>query len=96
MLALFAGATLYAAQLSSDARSAIPSDLRQLVVIDYRQMQNSPSAVQLRDQVMPPELKRFSEALRKSGLDDNHNVDELAFATFRLNIRGRFFSRYMF
>ena len=29
----------------------------------------------LRDRVMPPELKQFDEALRKSGLNDNHDVD---------------------
>jgi hypothetical protein len=32
---------------------------------------------------MPPELKQFDEALRKSGLNDNHDVDQLAFALFR-------------
>ena len=72
-----------AAQLSSDARSAIPQAVQQLVVIDYRAMQNSPTAMQLRDRVMPPDLKQFDDALRKSGLNDNHDVDELAFALFR-------------
>jgi hypothetical protein len=39
---LVAAATLaQAAQLSTDARSAIPHDVQQLVVIDYRAMQNS-------------------------------------------------------
>jgi hypothetical protein len=32
---------------------------------------------------MPPDLKQFDEALRKSGLNDNHDVDQLAFALFR-------------
>lgn len=32
---------------------------------------------------MPPELKPFDEALRKSGLNGNHDVDQLAFALFR-------------
>jgi len=72
-----------AAQLSGDARAAIPHDVQQLVVIDYRAMQNSNTAMELRDRVMPPELKQFDEALRKSGLNDNHDVDELAFALFR-------------
>ena len=79
VLALCAAAS-HAAQLSSDARAAIPRDVRQLVVIDYRAMQNSDTAMQLRDRVMPPELKQFDEALRKSGLNDNHDVDQLAFA----------------
>lgn len=81
---LFMTATLApAAQLSTDARSAIPHDVQQLVVIDYRAMQNSTSAMALRDQVMPPELKQFEQALMKSGLNDNHDVDVLAFALFR-------------
>ena len=83
-LVLAAGAACApAAQLSTDARGAIPHDVQQLVVIDYRAMQNSTSAMDLRNRVMPPELKQFDEALQKSGLNDNHDVDELAFALFR-------------
>ncbi len=81
---LLAAATLApGAQLSSDARGAIPRDVQQLVVIDYRAMENSATAMNLRDRVMPPELKQFDEALTKSGLNDNHDVDQLAFAMFR-------------
>jgi hypothetical protein len=81
---LLAAATLApAAQLSTDARGAIPREVQQLVVIDYRAMQNSQSAMDLRDRVMPPELKQLDEALAKSGLNDNHDVDQLAFALFR-------------
>ena len=81
---LMAAATLApAAQLSTDARGAIPREVQQLVVIDYRAMQNSQSAMDLRDRVMPPELKQLDEALRKSGLNENHDVDQLAFALFR-------------
>ena len=72
-----------AAQLSTDARGAVPHDIQQLIVIDYRAMQNSSAAMALRDRVMPPELRQFDEALRKSGLNDNHDVDDLAFALFR-------------
>jgi len=72
-----------AAQLTGDARAAIPHEVQQLVVIDYRAMQNSSAAMELRDRVMPPDLKQFDEAIRKSGLNDNHDVDELAFALFR-------------
>ena len=32
---------------------------------------------------MPPDLKQFDDALRKSGINDNHDVDDLAFALFR-------------
>ncbi|HEV2323995.1 MAG TPA: hypothetical protein VGS10_08590 [Terracidiphilus sp.] len=81
---LVAAATLaQAAQLSTDARSAIPHDVQQLVVIDYRAMQNSTSAMALRQQVEPPELKEFEDALAKSGLNGNNDVDVLAFVLFR-------------
>lgn len=81
---LLAAATLApAAQLSTDARGAIPREVQQMVVIDYRAMQNSQAAMNLRDRVMPPELKQMDEALAKSGLNDNHDVDQLAFALFR-------------
>ncbi|HVU48875.1 MAG TPA: hypothetical protein VHD85_22300 [Terracidiphilus sp.] len=85
MAPLLAGAATFAsaAQLSTDARSAVPHDVQQLVVIDYRAMQDSASAMDLRNRVMPPELRQFDEALQKSGLNDNHDVDELAFALFR-------------
>ena len=82
-MALAAAAPVPAAQLSTDARGAVPRDVQQLVVIDYRAMQNSAAAMDLRNRVMPPELKQFDEALAKSGLNDNHDVDELAFALFR-------------
>ena len=82
-LILLAGVSANASQLSTDARGAIPREVQQLVVIDYRAMQNSPTAMDLRDRVMPPELRQFDEALRRSGLNDNHDVDQLAFALFR-------------
>ena len=47
-------------------------------------MQNSDSAMQLKERVMPPDLKQFDDALQKSGLNDNHDVDSLAFALYRV------------
>jgi hypothetical protein len=78
-----AGVTVQAAQLSTDARGAIPFEVQQLVVVDYRAMQNSTSAMNLKARVMPPELKEFDEALTRSGLNENHDVDQLAFVLFR-------------
>jgi hypothetical protein len=77
-----AAASAPAAQLSTEARTAIPHDVQQLVAIDYHAMENSTSAMDLRARVMPPELQRFEDALRKSGLNENHDVEQLAFALF--------------
>jgi hypothetical protein len=72
-----------AAQLSSDAKAAIPHDVQQLIVVDYRAMQNSTAAMELKDRVLPPELKRLETALKTSGLKVDQDCDILAFAAFR-------------
>jgi hypothetical protein len=72
-----------AAQLSADARASIPRDVQQIIVVDYHAMQNSPAAMQLKDRVLPPELKRLETALRTSGLKVDQDADTLAFAAFR-------------
>ena len=99
MLVLAATAPARAAQLSTDARGALPHDVQQLVVIDYKAMQNSTAAMDLRNRVEPPELKQFEEALNKvtvkpvdaagktnpteKGEPIDSYVDQLAFALFR-------------
>ena len=70
--------------LSSDAKAAIPHDVQQIIVVDYRAMQNSSAAMSLKDRVMPPELKRLETALINSGLKVDQDADALAFAAFRV------------
>lgn len=86
--ALAAMATLtlpaHAAQLDNDAQSAIPHDVQQLIVVDYRVMQNSPAAMNLKARILPPELKQLETALKTSGFNENDDVEELAFAAFRV------------
>src|ERR1035441_2020103 len=83
VILLAAARSLPAAQLPANASTAIPHDVQQLVAIDYHAMENSNSAMDLRERVMPPELKRFEDALKSSGLNENHDVEQLAFALFR-------------
>jgi len=72
-----------AAQLSSDAKASIPHDIQQIIVVDYRAMQNSSAAMSLKDRVLPPELKRLETALKTSGLKVDQDADILTFAAFR-------------
>jgi hypothetical protein len=82
--ALLAASTLAnAAQLSVDARSSIPKDVQQIIVVDYKVMQSSNAAMQLKDRVLPPELKRLESALKSSGLKVDQDAETLAFAAFR-------------
>jgi hypothetical protein len=81
---LFAAAPLaHAAQLDTDARTVIPYDVQQVIVVDYRAMQNSPAAMDLKARVLPPEIKQLEQALKVSGFNENHDVDSLAFAAYR-------------
>ena len=73
----------HAAQLSNDGKAAIPKDVQQVIVVDYRAMQNSTAAMALKDRVLPPELKRLETALKTSGLKVDQDADTLAFAAFR-------------
>jgi hypothetical protein len=73
----------HAAQLSSDAKATIPRDVQQIIVVDYRAMQNSPAAMDLKDRILPPELKRLETALKSSGLKVDQDTEALAFASFR-------------
>ena len=82
-LALALALPATAAQLGQDARAAIPKDVQQLIVVDYHAMQNSQAAMDLKARVLPPELKQLEQALRTSGLDENHDIEELAFASFK-------------
>lgn len=72
-----------AAQLSTDAKGAIPHDVQQIIVVDYRAMQNSSAAMGLKDRTLPPELKRLETSLKTSGLKVDQDADILAFAAFR-------------
>jgi len=72
-----------AEQLSSDAKASIPHDVQQIIMVDYRAMQNSPAAMSLKERVMPPELKRLEVSLMQSGLKVDTDTDALAFVAFR-------------
>lgn len=72
-----------AAALGSTARSVIPSDIQQIISVDYRQVMNSPTATELHDRVLPENLKQFETALKGVGIDAQRDIDELTFAAFR-------------
>jgi hypothetical protein len=88
LAAMLFSSAAYASQLSNDARSAIPRDVQQIIVVDYKVMQSSPAAMQLKDRVLQPELKRLEQALKSSGLKVDQDADVLAFAAFRVGGEG--------
>jgi len=77
-----------ATSLPSSARSCIPAELLQLISVDYRSLKNSPSAMALKDQLMPDNIKQFEAALKGIGIDPDKDVDTLMFASFRSGKQG--------
>jgi len=78
----------YAMPLNSSARSCIPAELVQLISVDYRALKDSPTALALKQQLMPDNIKQFEAALKGIGIDPDKDVDTLAFASFRSGKQG--------
>ena len=83
MLAVLCAGFANAMPLNSSARSVIPAELQQLISVDYRALKDSPTAMQLKQQLMPDNIKEFETALKGVGIDPDKDVDTLAFAAFR-------------
>ena len=78
----------YAMPLNSSARSCVPADLLQLISVDYRSIKDSPTALALKQQLMPDNIKQFEAALKAIGLDPDKDIDTLTFASFRAGKQG--------
>lgn len=74
--------------LNSSARAVVPADLQQLISVDYRALKDSSTAMKLKAQVLPENLKDFESALRGIGIDPEKDVDSLSFASFRTPKQG--------
>lgn len=80
---LFSGASLWAMPMGTQARGVIPSDVQQIISVDYRALKNSDTAMQLKNQIEPDNLKQFEEALKSAGMDPEKNVEQLTVASYR-------------
>ena len=74
--------------LNSSARSCVPAALLQLISVDYRSIKDSPTAMALKAQLLPDNIKQFEAALKNIGLDPDKDVDTLTFASFRTGKQG--------
>jgi len=87
-LPLLFASMAFAIPLNSSARSVVPADLLQLISVDYRALKDSPTAMQLKQQLMPDNIKQFEVALKSIGLNTDKDVDSLVFASFRTGKQG--------
>ena len=89
LAALFLSASAaFAMPIASSARSMVPSEIQQLIGVDYRALKDSPTAQQLKDQVLPDNLKELETALKGIGISADRDLDQLNFASFRTEKKG--------
>ena len=83
MVVIFSAVAAMAMPIASSARGMVPAEVQQLIGVDYRALKDSPTAQQLKDQVLPPELKNFEASLKGIGIDSDRDLDQLSFVSFR-------------
>jgi len=82
VLLLWASAGL-AMPIASSARSMVPAEIQQLIGVDYNALKDSPTAQQLKDQVLPQNLKDSEASLKGVGIDAERDLSQLSVASFR-------------
>jgi hypothetical protein len=90
MLASFflLGAAAWAMPLGTSSRAVIPSDIQQIISVDYRALHDSPTAQALKQQVLKDGMKEFETALKGVGIDADKDVDQLTFVAYRRGKQG--------
>jgi len=85
---LLLSSAAWATPLGSSARTVIPSDVQQIISVDYRALRNSETAQVLKEQVLPESLKQFEGALKSVGINPEKDVEQLTFASYRSGRQG--------
>ena len=84
LLVLLLALPAIAATLGTAANGAIPAEVQQIISVDYRQVNNSETAMALKGRVLPENLKQFETALRGVGINPANQMDNLTFVTYRV------------
>jgi hypothetical protein len=74
---------LFASSLGTATRSVIPSEVQQIINVDYRRMRNSDTAMAMKAKLMPPNMKQFEDALKSIGVNPEKDLDQITIASFR-------------
>lgn len=76
-------ASAWGMPLGTSARAVIPSEVQQVISVDYRALKNSETAMAMKQQVLPESLKQFEVALKGVGIDPDKDLEQLTFASYR-------------
>src|SRR3569832_1376712 len=73
----------FAASLGSNARTVIPSQVQQIISVDYRALKNSETGLALKAKVMTENLKEYEAALKGMQIAPDKDVEQRAFVSYR-------------
>jgi hypothetical protein len=85
---LFSGLSGFAASLGTATRSVIPTEVQQVINVDYRRMKNSDTAMDMKAKLLPPNMKQFEDALKGIGVVPDRDMDQITLASFRTKEHG--------
>ncbi|HEV2989484.1 MAG TPA: hypothetical protein VG759_13670 [Candidatus Angelobacter sp.] len=88
LLFFVSGLPALAASLGTAARSVIPSEVQQIINVDYRRLRNSEAAMAMKAKLVPPNLKQFEDALKSIGVVPDRDLDQITLASFRTKDHG--------
>jgi hypothetical protein len=83
VVSLLLGIQAIASPLGTAARTVIPTDVQQIISVDYRSLKGSNTAMALKQRVLPDSLKQFEGALKQVGINPETDIEQLTFASFR-------------
>ena len=66
-MVLLAGLPALGNALGTSARAVIPAEVQQIISVDYRALKASPTALALKNRVLPDNMKEFEGALTGVG-----------------------------
>src|SRR5579864_9478321 len=87
---LSSGLIAFAASLGTAARTVIPIEVQQIINVDYRRMKNSDTAMDMKANLLPPNMKQFEDALKDIGVNPDKDIDQITLASFRMKDQGLF------
>ncbi len=76
-------ASALAAPLGTNTRTVLPSQIQQIISVDYRILRNSSSGMALKNRVLPENLKAFETSLKGMGINPDVDVEQLTFVAYR-------------
>jgi hypothetical protein len=73
----------FASSLGTATRTVIPSEVQQIINVDYRRMKNSDTAMAMKAKLLPPNMKQFEDALKGVGVNPDKDLEQITLASFR-------------